>query len=607
METPASLIEGKLRLALADLPADFSGTEKNAAPDFAQNFTQLAQSAQVTAATDSRFGDYQTNVAMLLAKPLRANPRQIAAKIVERLNAVGIGEICEPPEIAGAGFINFRLLNEFLNKRSAEVFCDEEMLGVPKAAQPKKIVIDFSSPNVAKPMHVGHIRSTILGDALARIARFLGHEIITDNHIGDWGTQFGKVIFGWKHWLNENALEADPVNELVRLYKEANALSERDENVLQQCREELVKLQRGDAENVAIWKKCVELSWREFEHIYDLLDIHFDEHLGESFYNDQLAPLVAKLANIGIAEQSEGAMCIFFRENPALSDKPCLIQKRDGGFLYATTDLATIEFRIERWQPDEIWYVVGAPQQLHFDQVFATARKMGIVAKLRFIPFGSILGEDRKLMKTRSGENVSLRDLLAEAQERALKIVEEKSAALSADEKNEIAKIIGIGAVKYADLSQARMTDYVFSWDKMLSLQGNTAPYLQNAFVRIRSIFRKLEGDAPSAPKSSSPEKAWALTAHRPPVLNEAAEISLAKKLLQFGETVPQVLDDFRPNILANYLYELANTFHTFYEACPVLKADEPVRGTRLALCVLTARVLQRGLALLGIRVPERM
>ena len=572
MQTLQSILEARLRAAVAGLGNGDSGVPLNVGP-----------------ATDPRFGDYQTNVAMLLAKALRANPRQIAAQLIERLD---VGDLCEPPEIAGAGFVNFRLKTEVVAARGGGMFRDER-LGVP-LAEPRTVVIDFSSPNVAKPMHVGHIRSTILGDALTRIARLLGHRVIADNHIGDWGTQFGKVIYGWKHRLDRSALERDPVNELVRLYKETNALAEQDAAIMQACRDELVKLQQGDPENLAIWKNCVALSRREFDEIYEILGVGFDEWLGESFYNGRLAPLVERLLAEGIAEISEGAACVFFREVPALADKPCLIRKRDGGFLYATTDLATIEYRAERWRPDEIWYVVGAPQQLHFDQVFAAARKMGITAALRFIPFGSILGEDRKLMKTRSGDNVSLRALLDEAQQRALRIVEEKNAALDPGEKRTIARTIGIGAVKYADLSQARMTDYVFAWDRMLSLQGNTAPYLQNAYVRIRSIFRKLDSSKPFA----APENF---------TLAEPAELTLVKKLLQFGETVPQVLDDFRPNILSNYLFELANTYHAFYEACPVLKAPEPLRSSRLAICELTARVLREGLALLGIGVPERM
>jgi len=525
---------------------------------------------------------------MVQAKAQKANPRQIAAQIIERLQ---VDDLSEPPEIAGAGFINFRLKPAFLAAQTLALLEDDH-LGVPQAASPRTILIDFSSPNVAKPMHVGHIRSTILGDTLARIARFLGHHVVTDNHIGDWGTQFGKVIYGWKHFRDDTALEKDSIRELVRLYKEANALSDADPAVLTECREELVKLQSGDAENLEIWKKTVALSWREFEHMYGLLDIRFDEHLGESFYNDALAPLVEKLLANGIAEMSDGAVCVFFRDNPALADKPCLIRKSDGGFLYATTDLATMEYRLQRWNADAIWYVVGAPQALHFEQIFAAAGKMGLKGDFRHIAFGSILGEDRKLMKTRSGENVGLRDVLEEAQERALRIVQEKNPQLPDDEKAAIARTIGIGAVKYAELSQYRMSDYVFSWDKMLAFQGNTAPYLQNAYVRIRSIFRKLEGgfEMPAALR-----------------LDDPAESVLAKKLLQFGETVPQTLEDFRPNLLANYLYELANTFHGFYEACPVLKSEGAVRASRLALCELTSRVLREGLGLLGIQTPERM
>ncbi len=542
----------------------------------------------VTTVNDPRFGDYQTNVAMLLAKAEKTNPRQLAAKVVADLD---VSDLCETPEIAGAGFINFRLKPEFL-ARQLRAIMDDPKHGVPTAAKPRNIVIDFSSPNVAKPMHVGHIRSTILGDALARIARFLGHKVTTDNHVGDWGTQFGKVIYGWKHFRDDAALATGPINELVRLYKEANALSESDPQVLATCREELVKLQGGDAENLAIWKETVALSWKEFESMYDLLDIRFDHHLGESFYNDRLAPLVDRLLASGVAEISEGAVCVFFRKDPTLAEKPALIRKSDGGFLYATTDLATLEYRVEAWRPDEIWYVVGAPQSLHFQQIFAVAAQLGIKARLQHIPFGSILGEDRKLMKTRSGENVSLRDVLDEAQERALKIVEEKNPTLLPAERAAIARTIGIGAVKYAELSQHRMTDYVFSWEKMLSFQGNTAPYLQNAYVRVRSIFRKLD---------------TAFVLPETLVLEAPAEIALAKKLLQYGETVPQTLEDFRPNLLANYLYELAGTFHTFFEACPVLKSKGALRDSRLALCDLTARVLREGVGLLGIAMPEKM
>ena len=542
----------------------------------------------VSAAADTRFGDYQSNAAMVLAKETRSNPRQIASDILAKIDVRGISST---PEVAGAGFLNFRLETEFLES-AVQALAGDPRLGVFPVTDPQKILLDFSSPNVAKPMHVGHIRSTILGDCLARVARFLGHEVITDNHIGDWGTQFGKVIYGWKHFLDREALGGDAIAELVRLYREVNRIEETDQEVKKSAREELVKLQAGDEENLAIWKETVELSWREFEKLYALLDIHFDERLGESAYNAALAPLCEELERRGIARLSEGALCIFYSETPALAEKPAIIRKSDGGFLYATTDLATIEYRLKRWKPDAIWYVVGAPQALHFQQIFAACRKLGIGANLAHIAFGSILGEDRKIMKTRSGENVGLAEVLHEAVDRARKMIAARQDGLSAAEVESIAKTIGIGAVKYAELSQNRHTDYVFSWDKLLALDGNTAPYLQNAYVRIRSIFRRgeVEADPQAAIQISVP-----------------AERILAIKLLQYAETVPVVLDDFRPNILANYLYELANTYHSFYEACPVLKAEPAVRASRLLLSELTARTLAHGLSLLGICCPEKM
>jgi arginyl-tRNA synthetase len=568
METFQSLLAKKLSNALAAAGLPYAG--------------------ELTPATDPRFGDYQTNAALVLGKQRGENPREVAEKIVGHLDA---DDLCEPPAIAGPGFINFTLRPGAVAERTASILGDER-LGVVETESPRRIVIDFGSPNVAKPMHVGHIRSTVLGDALARIATFLGHEVIRDNHIGDWGTQFGMVIYGWKNLLDQRALQQNPLAEIVRVYKETNALAASDSQVREACRQELVKLQAGDKENIDIWNECVAFSMQDFEHVYELLDIHYDIQCGESFYNDRLPGVVERLLKSGIAEISEGAVVVFFRDIPELADKPCIIRKRDGGFNYATTDIATIDYRLDDLKADTVWYVVGAPQTLHFKQIFEIARRQGYEADLRHITFGSILGEDRKLMKTRSGENVPLRELLEEACRRARKIIEEKNPHLSEAEKIDVAQKIGIGAVKYADLSQYRMTDYVFSWGKMLSLQGNTAPYLQNAYVRVRSIFRKAGESAPKIDKL---------------VLRETAEINLAKRVCQFAEIVPQVLNDFRPNILANYLFELANCFHAFYEACPVLKSEEPARSSRLALCDLTAQVLHRGLDLLGIKVPEKM
>ena len=563
----------------------------------------LPDAGELTPATDPRFGDYQTNGALVLGKQRGENPREIAEKIAGNLD---VGDVCEPPVIAGPGFINFTLRPGAVAERTADILGDERF-GVAETESPRRIVIDFGSPNVAKPMHVGHIRSTVLGDALARIATFLGHEVIRDNHIGDWGTQFGMVIYGWKNLLDQRALQQNPLAEIVRIYKETNALATSDPQVREACRQELVKLQAGDKENIDIWNECVAFSMQDFEHVYELLDIHYDIQCGESFYNDRLPGVVERLLKSGIAEISEGAVVVFFRDIPELADKPCIIRKRDGGFNYATTDIATVDYRFDDLKADSVWYVVGAPQTLHFKEIFEIARRQGYQADLRHITFGSILGEDRKLMKTRSGENVPLRELLEEACRRARKIIEEKNPDLSEGEKIDVAQKIGIGAVKYADLSQYRMTDYVFLWDKMLSLQGNTAPYLQNAYVRIRSIFRKAGEFPVTAPASGVRGERGGRRAATTLTLTNPAEINLAKRLCQFAEIVPQVLNDFRPNILANYLFEVANAFHTFYEACPVLKSEEPERSSRLALCDLTGRVLHRGLDLLGIKVPEKM
>src|SRR2546428_5890439 len=563
----------------------------------------LPNAGELTPATDRRFGDYQTNAALVLGKQRSENPQTLAERVIAQFD---IGDLCEPPTVAGAGFINFTLRADAIAKKAGEVLRDER-LGVARTKSTRTIVIDFGSPNVAKPMHVGHIRSTVLGDALARIAQFLGHEVIRDNHIGDWGTQFGMVIYGWKNLLDRQSLQRDPLAEIVRIYRETNERATRDPQVREACRQELVRLQAGDRENIDIWNECVAFSMQDFEHVYTLLDVHYAIQCGESFYNDRLLGVVERLLKSGIAEISEGAVVVFFRDQPELADKPCIVRKRDGGFNYATTDLATVDYRINDLKADAIWYVVGAPQILHFKQIFEIARREGYKADFRHITFGSILGEDRKLMKTRSGENVPLRDLLEEACKRARKIVEEKNPQLSEDEKIGIAEKIGIGAVKYADLSQYRMTDYIFSWEKMLSLHGNTAPYLQNAYVRIRSIFRKAGESTVATPLRGVADG----TGHWPVAtsltLTDSAEINLAKRLCEFAEIVPQVLNGFRPSILVNYLFELANSFHTFYEACPVLKSDEPVRSSRLALCDLSGRVLQRGLDLLGIKVPEKM
>lgn len=559
----------------------------------------------VVPTADARHGDYQSNVAMLLAKKAGMAPRALAQQIVDQID---VADLSEPPVIAGPGFLNFKLLPEFLSSRTRELL-DDPKLGASLSGPPKKLVIDFSSPNVAKSMHVGHIRSTILGDALSRIAEFLGHSVVRDNHIGDWGTQFGMLLVGWKTDLNREALAAEPIAEMERLYKKVSALCKENEAIQKSARAELVKLQAGDEENLEIWKEMIRLSQVQFDSIYQRLGIRFDVTLGESFYNPWLKDIVSDLLARGIARESAGAVCVFSdgsmpdKEDPFRVQKdgewidiPAIVQKEDGAANYTTTDLATLQYRLDTWSPDEIVYVTDGRQQLHFRQFFNIFRrwKGDAIAGIRLahVWFGTILGEDNKPFKTRSGETIKLKDLLDEAEERAFKLVSEKNPDLGEAERREIARVVGLGAIKYADLLPARQSDYVFSWDRMLSFQGNTAPYLQYSSVRIRSIFRKLDG--PFTP----PE---AIT------LSEPAEIALAKKILQFGEIAPLVLDEFRPNLLANYVFELAGMFHSFFEACPVLKSEEPVRSSRLVLCELTARVIERGLGLLGIECPEKM
>jgi arginyl-tRNA synthetase len=550
---------------------------------------------------DPRFGDYQSNALMALAKARKMNPRQLAAEVLAKLD---VSEICEKVEIAGAGFLNFRLQKSAL-VQTLRTAARGEHLFYGRAARPRTVLIDFSSPNVAKPMHVGHIRSTILGDCLARTLRLLGHRVITDNHIGDWGLQFGLLIVGWKKHLDRAALQADALSEMERLYKLVFAASKSDGKVLEEARQELVKLQRRDPENLGIWQEMRGLSLGQFRSIYDRLGVRFDHSYGESHYNTRLEFLVQHLIAEGIARESEGAIVVFFDDVPQLKEHPLIIRKSDGGFNYATTDLATLEFRLDSWKPDEIIYVTDGRQQLHFQQVFAVFRKwqqanaeVGTSSselKLAHAWFGSILGEDGKPFKTRSGETVKLANLLDEAEERALKIVSEKNSDLPEVQQRGIARVVGIGAVKYADLLPNRQSDYVFSWDKMLALQGNTAPYLQYAYTRIRSIFRRA-AETPAREQRTPPIE-----------LVAPEEMALAKHLLNFGLTLEAVAEEYRPNFLCNYLFELAGKFTAFYENCPVLKADDTTRAGRLLLCDLTARVLKQGLETLGIDTVEQM
>ena len=544
---------------------------------------------------DPKFGDYQSNALMSLAKERKRNPRQLAAQVVERLD---VKEWCSSVEIAGAGFLNFRITTDALARTMAEA-ANGKHLFVRPAEKPRVIVVDFSSPNVAKPMHVGHIRSTILGESLARTLRLLGHRVITDNHIGDWGTQFGKLLLGWKQDLDRAALAQDPIGEMERLYKKINAACDADAARYEKAKQELAKLQEGDAENLAIWKEMIALSQVQFDTIYRRLGVKFDYALGESFYNPRLKRVVGQLVEAGLARESEGAIRVFFDDVPELKDHPAVIQKADGAATYTTTDLATLAYRMETWQPQEIIYVTDGRQQLHFKEIFTAFARWQPRAKVKLehVWFGSILGEDGKPFKTRSGETVKLADLLDEAEERAFKTVTEKNPALGEAERKEVARIVGIGAVKYADLLPNRQSDYVFSWDKMLAFNGNTAPYLLYAYTRIRGIFRKL-------PDGEADGKALGAAAL---ALSAPDEITLAKHLVNFGLVLEAVADDCRPKYLCNYLYDLAGHFARFYESCPVLKAEGADRATRLTLCDLTGRVLQQGLRVLGIETTEQM
>jgi arginyl-tRNA synthetase len=563
---------------------------------------------QVRPCPDAKFGDYQSNSLMALAKKQKLNPRQLAELVKAKLD---VGQWCEPVEIAGAGFLNFRLKPVALANALQAVVQGGDLF-FQKATIPRTVVIDFSSPNVAKPMHVGHIRSTGIGDALQRVFRLLGHRVITDNHIGDWGTQFGKLLLGWKQTLDREALARDAIAELERLYRVINAECDANPARLEEAKQELVKLQAGDEENTGIWQEMIRVSQAQFDTIYGRLGVKFDHALGESFFNPQLGPVVGDLLARGIARESEGAVGVFSdgslppKQDPFLVNRdgewvpdPALVRKSDGGFNYMTTDLATVDYRLKMWSPDEIVYVVDDRQAPHFRKLFLTFARwqpeMAKKVKLVHVGFGKILGEDGKPFKTRSGDTVKLADLLDEAEERALKVVTGKRPDLSSTEQREVARVVGLGAVKYQDLLPNRQSDYVFSWDKMLALQGNTAPYLQYAYTRIHSIFRKAVGTcSPQSPTSNLK-------------LAAPEEIALARHLLNFGCTLEAVAEEYRPNYLCNYLYELASYYASFYEACPVLKANEPERSARLRLCDLTGRVLKQGLEVLGIETTEQM
>ena len=625
-------------------------------------------------AQDAKFGDYQANCAMPLGKRAGKPPRDIAQQIIAALE---IDDLCESPEVAGPGFINLRLRDDWLVRQTERARRDER-LGVAAVTEPRTYVVDFSSPNVAKPMHVGHIRSTVIGDALCRILRFAGHRVISDNHLGDWGTQFGMIIYGFRHFGDDDAYHAEPVEELGRIYRvvrqimdvldgreqygpltqrlekqraeldalradvpddkalakkhakevrraasaledgvksrhalaaklaevEADAvLSQRvadHANIRTAVLEETARLHEGDAENRKLWEEFLPKCRADIQHIYDRLAVSFDYELGESFYHDRLADVVASLEKKGLATESEGATCVFLDG----FETPMIVRKRDGAFLYATTDLATVQYRMETWHPDVILYVVDFRQAEHFEKFFAAARHWGYDnVELKHVRFGTVLGDDGKPFKTRAGDTVGLEGLLDEAEARALRVVSESDEAkpngpeLNSQQREHIARVVGIAALKYADLSQNRESDYVFSYDKMLALNGNTATYLQYSYARVHGIFKRSGVDI-DALRAGDAEI----------LLDDPAERALAKQLLSFSEAIEDALADYRPNLLSSYLYDLSKTFTSFFDRCPVIKADtERQRDSRLLLCDLTARTLKLGLGLLGIDVVDTM
>jgi arginyl-tRNA synthetase len=641
--------------------------------------------AMVLPSQAAKHGDYQANVAMPLGKRLGRPPRDIAAELVR---IVEVADMCDPPEIAGPGFINLRLKDSWISAEIAAAVRDVDRMGVARVDRTRTVVLDYSSPNVAKPMHVGHIRSTVIGDALYRILTFLGHNAISDNHLGDWGTQFGMIIYGFKHFLDREELSRKPVEELTRLYKLVNSLVEYHETcndkipalekriadveaqlprhreeaktaadskaakqaskrvgqlesqlgelrgeldalmtkvdaveddppmrqlavehsqVGQLVLRETALLHSGDPTNVELWRQFLPACLLEIETVYKRLGVMFDHTLGESFYQDRLRGVVKDMIDKGLATESDGAICVFLEGQ----DVPMIVQKQDGAFLYATTDLATIQYRMREWRPDAILYVVDRRQSLHFEQLFATARLWGYPGvELQHIAFGTVLGEDGRPFKTRSGTSVGLSGLLDEAVERAYAIVSQNDSArpeplLSEEDRRHVAERIGIGAIKYADLSHNRTSDYVFSYDKMLAMTGNTATYMQYSYARVRSIFGKAGVD-PSAIRGST--RLTAGNSKSEVLLTTPQERALALALLQFSEALDRVVADYRPNHLTAYLFDLATNYSTFFENCPVLRAEtEELKISRLLLCDLTARTLQRGLNLLGIEVVERM
>ncbi|MDE5105240.1 MAG: arginine--tRNA ligase [Trichodesmium sp. St19_bin2] len=555
----------------------------------------------IVSTTNPKFGDYQCNVAMSLAKKLKDKPKAIATQIINNLN---INDYFYPPEIAGPGFINLSLKPEYI-ENCLETIIKDEKLNISPTKNPQQVVIDFSSPNIAKEMHVGHLRSTIIGDSLARVLEFQGHNVLRLNHVGDWGTQFGMLISYLREAFPEALKTADilDIGDLVAFYKQSKKRFDEDQDFQEKSRQEVVNLQTGAEDSRHAWELLCNQSRREFQVIYDLLDIKLNER-GESFYNSMLPGIVEELNRLGLLEESDGAQCVFLSgfTNKEGEDVPLIVKKSDGGYNYATTDLAALVHRIEKEGATRLIYVTDAGQANHFSQVWQVAKKAGWIpenVEIVNVFFGLVLGEDGKKLKTRSGETVRLIDLLDEAINKARNDLEKRlkdEKRLESEEfiKN-VAQVVGLSAVKYADLSQNRKSNYVFSFDKMLALQGNTAPYLLYAYVRVQGISRKGEINFEKLRRDAKI------------ILQDEPELVLGKHLLKLNEVLNIVTIELLPNRLCEYLYELSEKFNKFFENCPVLKSEEPLRTSRLLLCDLTARTLKLGLYLLGISVLERM
>lgn len=537
--------------------------------------------------SEERFGDYQCNAAMGLARTLKMSPRTIA----EGVAAAARPACVERAGVAGPGFINIFLATAWL-ERHLEALETDPRLGVPESGLGHTVVLDYSGPNIAKPMHVAHVRSTVIGNALDRIHRFLGFRVISDNHLGDWGTQFGLLIRGFREFADQDALRKEPIEELERVYVRSSERSRKDAAWLDEARAELVKLQQGDRDNLALWRRFVDLSVEEFQRVYRRLGITFDHMRGESYYHPMLAELVARLRAKGTVTESEGAQVMHLDDEGL---PVCIVQKSDGGYNYTTTDLATIESRVREFNPDTIVYVTDERQQLHFKQVFSAARKMGVNTRLVHVWFG-IMRLPEGTFSTREGNVIRLEKLLDAAEAHALAIVEKTSPEKSGDERREIARVVGIGAVKYTDLSQNPQSVVTFTWEKALALDGNSAPYLQYACARIASVGDKYRERFPGVEPRDSPIR-----------LTEPVERRLALRLVRFPDTVRRAAGTYRPNVLADYLFDLAQVYSTFYQTTPFLKAEQGVRESRIRLCGLVARTLRMGLDLLGIETPDRI